>query len=518
MGQNPKNNFFKYVNDFLLILKKITIEIYNNLILFDLKFILENIKNIFISNKKYLLFFILIIPFVFIVIMFMVISGVFFYFYYFYLYLKYNYNIHYKKNKNKKIIKYKNDKINFLNPYSILLKKYILEKPKKIAFYIFYNNLYIIYNLKNKNLNKNYENIKFIFIIIYNIVVRILFLLLTGVPFIVIKASTYITIKTKNSKEFKFENINTKIKFILFNCLIDLASEIELQIKKMRIIITKKKTIFNSKDLLNKDILKNFWLEFLSRVKDISNFQNAASQLEMNTYLSSIKNIKNEKKIYKELKYRDGFLKEKLITTKPHISLFLKIPNSENLIYINETSKNELWVWDNNLKILKKIDLYFWHQGSINKKKDTFFTPPILTENNKIISENSINNIIKNTNKFQTIKNGMTVNLLLNVDQTLFRTEYVEEENKNIITIKENQPTLLEEINEITINSKNNKDMIKILDSFKIAEEFIKNNQEIINEIPNDMKVFFIQSCLNNFYNEKSNIFKEIVTKIYFNK
>lgn len=511
---NNQNNIFKYLNDFLITLKKITSDIFSNLILFDLKFILDNIKDIFISNKKYFLFFILIIPFVFIVIILMLIVGILNYFYYYYLFLKYNYNLYYKNNKiTKKIIKYKNDKINFINPYNTLLKKYILEKPKKIAFYTFYNSLYIIYNLKNKNLNKNYEFSKFVFIIMYNISIRILFILLTGMPLIVVKATIYITIKTKNLENIKFENVNTKIKFVLFNCLIDLASEIELQIQKMKIIMTKKKIIFNSRDLL-----KNFWLDFLKKVKNISDFKNAASQLEMNTYLDNVKNIKNEKKIYKELKYKNSFLKENLITTKPHLSLFLKIPNTEKLIHINETSKNELWVWDYNLKSLKKIDLYFWHQGSINKKKDTFFTPPILTNENKIISENNINNIIKNTNKFQTIKSGMTVNLLLNVDEILFRTEYIEEQNKNLIIFKKNQATLLEEINEITINNKNNKNIIKILDSFKIAEEFIKNNQEIINDIPKDMRVFFIQSCLNNYYNEKSNLFKEIVTKIYFNK
>lgn len=45
----------------------------------------------------------------------------------------------------------------------------------------------------------------------------------------------------------------------------------------------------------------------------------------MSTYLYNIKNIKNDKKnIYKELKYKNNFLKENLITTKLHLSLFVK--------------------------------------------------------------------------------------------------------------------------------------------------------------------------------------------------
>jgi hypothetical protein len=517
MFDNLKQYFFyiyTYVKNFLKIIKNLIINIIDNLILFDLKFIIDNLKDIIINNKKYLLLIIILIPFVFIIIIIMLLIGLINYILYSFFYIMYVYKIQIKKNKkNKKILKYKNDNINFKNPYNILIKKYILEKPKKIAFYTFYNSLYIILNLRNKKINKNFEFINLIFILIYNIIIRILFIIITGTPLIVIKAVVYLTIKTKNIEDVKFENLNTKIKFILFNCLIDLANEIELKIKNMKIIITKKKTIFNSKDTL-----KNFWIDFLSKVKNISQFKNATAQLEMNVYLDNIRNIKNDKKIYKKLEYKDKFLKENLVTTKPHLSLFLKIPNTNNLIYINETSKNELVIWNDNLKSIKNIELFFWHQGSINKKKETFLTPAILTENKKIIIENNINNMIKNTDKLQNIKSGMTANLLLNVNNILLETNFVEEQNKDMIIINKNNNTLINKMKEIEIENKNNKDIEKILDAFKITEEFLKNNEEIINEIPVEMRISFIQLCLNNYYNEKSDLFKEIITKIYFNK
>jgi hypothetical protein len=126
--------------------------------------------------------------------------------------------------------------------------------------------------------------------------------------------------------------------------------------------------------------------------------------------------------------------------------------------------------------------------------------------------------MIKNTDKLQNIKSGMTANLLLNVNNILLETNFVEEQNKDMIIINKNNNTLINKMKEIEIENKNNKDIEKILDAFKITEEFLKNNEEIINEIPVEMRISFIQLCLNNYYNEKSDLFKEIITKIYFNK
>lgn len=127
MNQKPKNfDIFKYLKDIFVVFKKITLNIFDYLILFDLKFIIGNIKDIFITNKKYFLLFIFILPFVTIIVILMLIIGVINYIYFLFLYLKCIYTVYYKK-KSKKIIKYKNDKINFVNSYNILLKKYILE-------------------------------------------------------------------------------------------------------------------------------------------------------------------------------------------------------------------------------------------------------------------------------------------------------------------------------------------------------------------------------------------------------
>ena len=52
-SKNPKFfNFIKYLNDFLFSLKKITLNTLDYLILFDLLFIIDGIKDIYITNKK----------------------------------------------------------------------------------------------------------------------------------------------------------------------------------------------------------------------------------------------------------------------------------------------------------------------------------------------------------------------------------------------------------------------------------------------------------------------------------
>lgn len=80
-------------------------------------------------------------------------------------------------------------------------------------------------------------------------------------------------------------------------------------------------------------------------MKDVSKFKNAKSELEMSVFLQSIKNVKNNK-AYKKSAYKDQYIKEKLVITKPHLSLLLKILNNDKIIYINETSKDGLRVWD----------------------------------------------------------------------------------------------------------------------------------------------------------------------------
>lgn len=150
-----------------------------------------------------------------------------------------------------------------------------------------------------------------------------------------------------------------------------------------------------------------------------------------------------------------------------------------------------------------QIKLFFWHQGALNKNKDIFFTPVIISDKNKIITQDNMNNLIEDADKIQTIKSSVVANFLLNVGRTLYITEYVNEKESNLITIENNNKTLLEELKNIS-----NKNIVKLVGVFKIAEEFIKNNEQIINEIPIEYKIIFIYNCLNNHYDDKLNLFK----------
>lgn len=477
--------------------------------MFDLKFILEGIKEICLEKKKiFLLLWVIFLPLVMIVFLQMIITG---FIYYTFLWIKFfYYNYLVKKNgKIKKTIKYNYDKIFFKNPYLIIIKILFFEKPKKIAFFSFYNILNFIRNIKS---NKKNVDITLIIIILYNITIRLLIIILTSIPLTVFKMNTYFILKIKNSWNFKYTSINNYIKFILINCMYDIASEIEVNIKKLKIIIKKKTIIFNTKDLKN-----NIWKEISNKIKGFSDFKNAVDKTKMLTFINNVRHQQNynynQKKIKETKIYTENYLKENLQhnTSKNHLTIFFKL-NNGTIFYINETSKEEMLMWDNDNKKLIKIPLNYYHKGTLDQKKETYYTPLIETKEKDIIINNDINILIDNNPKKEIIKNNMIVNLLLNADEPIYKTKYIHEKEKNLITKEKEWENIIKKLEE----EKNNLSNKKLIDYFKITEEFIKKNEDIINQIPKKERINFIQNCLNYKYNENSNLFKEILNFYFF--
>ena len=205
--------------------------------------------------------------------------------------------------------------------------------------------------------------------------------------------------------------------------------------------------------------------------------------------------IKEEWKLEKKLK---KFLENNLEHTKPHLSLIFK-DNNGNLIYKNESSKDELWTYNEKTKKFETIKLNFFHEGSLLKSKKTYYTPNIITkeEDIKISSTEEMTKINQNINQ---MRHNLILSFLLDAKEKSLETKYIiSEKNFILINVDPN-------------NKKNNitkifeKDKV-IKESLEIFENFIKQNKELFLELPEEDKEMYVKEILNNYY--KTDLFFE---------
>lgn len=462
----------------------------------DINLTYKYMKYINNFNKFYWILWLFLLPFTFIIISCMFLIG-FFYYIFFWLNFILNFvKFKIKIKKNKKVIRYKIIKTNFDNYIIILLKSFFIESPKKIAFFIFYNFSKFLVNLEK---SKKIVNFKLIVHILYSIIIRVLIFFLTSIPYTIIKANTYFIAKIIILKNYNYKNNYIFIKDVLVNSLCDLTYDIDNKIFFLRIIFYKKKIIFNTKEQ---------FFQFYNKLIDLEKFKESVELIKLFSRLSYIKHV-----ILKEDKITNNCCelleKKKLITTQPHLTLEFKLPFNKTL-YINETSKNKMIVWNDKLQKFVTIYLNYSHLGNLNYQKKTYYTKSIITEDINIIDDENINFLIKKIQKQSLIKSNLALAFLLNSNENVLETKYIEKESKFRFIEKENQLEFFEKLDD-------KKKIEDLISSVKISKNFLNINEEILEKIPIINKVEFIHCCLN--YQYKIEYFKnKDIIYFLFNK
>ena len=317
----------------------------------------ENIKKTFESilkfNYKYKIIWIILIPFstTFIITNVIIIIISFFNYFLIFCLKLIKIKIFNRKPKN---LTYKRRFKYLKNFYLIIIEKIFITFPKQKAFLIFYLISKSIYEKDISFIQK--EHLPEFFKSLSN---RIIIVIIFSIPYICIYCNTCLTTIIKNLNEYNYENKKAYFNTILINIMKNLSNDYSSLILKLKIKFFKKKMIFNSK----KDLIKALYYK-----KEFG------------------KNFNLSKKYIKYALVKHKIKENKY--SKEHFTAINKLEN-EKIVYLNETTKKELI----NYKYHKNIDSYtkeihknmYYHRGSINEKKESYYTPNIITEKDKFI-------------------------------------------------------------------------------------------------------------------------------------
>lgn len=430
------------------------------------KFIDKNIKELFIdlyyykNNKTNFILFIIFLPFTIVFLILNLFFFLFFLIFYILSFLIFLIQIRILKKKKKKILKFKK-RFKFLkNMYLVITEKMILTFPRKKAYLFFYIIVKKIIKKENDSIEKD-----LIINWIKAISNRYIIIFFLGIPYIVLHCNNRLIQTINNLKGFTFESnlafVNTIIVNIYKNTIPDYAKLVE----KLKIIINKKEIKFNS------------YKEFLKASKNKPIFKENFISLKKETIYGSVKNKTSN-----------------ILFSKNHPTIILKpnlknidINNKENVkvIYSNETSQEKLKIWkfmkdiekEGRIKSEKEyIKNNFKHGGSLNCKKETYYTDPIETEINNLIIGNPFKDpaLIKDVKEENS--NKALANLTINLKKEVIKTEK-NEKNEFILTKDEKEENFLTWIktNKEKINNKSFEALMEINKFWEESEEIIKN-------------------------------------------
>lgn len=312
----------------------------------------KNLKNIFKYPYKIPFLFIFYLSYLFIIIFFLFLV----WFWVFFCHYVLNMQCTLKINKNI---------VNFLkveNTYMYFLTYYIFEFPYIYSFYIFYNCLNILFNLKNQN-KKLYDHW---FIILIGYFIKFLFYIIFNFTYFSVNNAVNITNKFFNFfKNLNLKNFNNKFKTFLLN-IIFLSSNITYFVfssklhfnNRTHIDFNPPKPIFPQFDnLVNKMLKVNIALDYV-----FASYLDLSSKKVYRRYQINI-NIRNE--------YTDQYDIVALRFTK-HLELRINKynPNSEYL----ESERVDL---DFFCKSIDDANKSHWVVNSVLEKSDdiSYYNP-----------------------------------------------------------------------------------------------------------------------------------------------
>lgn len=470
---------------------KIILNIINKIFLKEIIDMFINISRLEIKEK---LLFLILLPFsiFFVTINFLTfIVSIFIYLFLFIFRLIRN-RVFKKKVKNIKCKK----RFKFLkNFYLIFIEKVFISYTKQKAFLIFY---LIIKGLWEKN----YDMINKEVIVYYlkSISNRYLISILLGLPYIVIFVNYNLIEIIKNLKGFNYESKKAYLNTILINILKNLSNNYEKFILKLKIKISKKKIIFNSK------------VDLLRAMRYKSEFGKNCNQFKKKLVLANIKQVLNRKKLTIEKEWKNKY-------SKDHPTLILPLKDEETVIYINETSSNNFLYWKYNKEVNNYIQLHYenscLHKGTINKKKDTFFTPLVVSnKKNMIISENISKNSILSIEESNLDK--VIAAFSVNLDKDIFMSYYIEKEKNEIKLNEELKNMKLKKTIEYFKENKDNIETSKF-ESILGMQFFWDENQKIIENLTTEEKILLCIDLNVSIYTTPKEIsfiiFKDIINK-----
>lgn len=308
-------------------------------IIFELKDLIIDIKKI-IKKPKLILIWFVSLPFVFLSIVLIYIFGVLFYLLFLLkiinkILLRGWYQLLNKK-RSIKPIKIEKEKIIIKNFFFRDIKNLIIRKAYKKAFLIIYLQILLL-----KDIKKNKKNAKEILIKMLEIILlyffRKIILILTTLPYIVLKNNNKITLMLRTIFSIKADKNIEYLYVILLNLKIRYLSEINEKTKK-------KKIIFNKKE-----IKLNPFKKVYSEALEILNKFN-----EPKLYYDSLK-IFSEEMVYlnAQLKFEDNKI-VKFIKGHP-TGILEKLENEEDkVVAINETTNEYL---KHDTLLFKKLDI-----------------------------------------------------------------------------------------------------------------------------------------------------------------
>lgn len=350
--------------------------------------------------------------------------------------------------------------------------------------------------------------------------IRVLILITTNIPFIITKTIVFILIKTETLIKTNKEKKNL-IKYVVLQIILTINTEINMVIKNLKIKFLKNKIKFNfdtwkhyaslkKTEFLHKSIFflkKNIEFNFIKHIKE-NKIKTEVFEKHFNKKQNFLKQIKDKKILLnkEDLNYDqikniikenpefendiNNFLEKHLKTTKPHFSILFKDLNGK-IVYKNETTKDELWVFDTKTQKFTNIKLGFLHDGLLIKSKKSFYTPNIITEQNNIIEEN-VENTFKNIQNIKSSQHNLIIAFLLDLNENMLNTLYIETENKYILTkyYKDYQ-----EPDQISIDK-----TITLKECKELFSYFVEQNPQVFLNMDEKDKENFIKNIFKTYY------------------
>lgn len=362
--------------------------------------------------------------------------------------------------KKIKTMKFKKNLIKINDIRMEFITDLIIEFPRIRAFSFFYYMWKNIIENKKELIKKNVLKK-----ILTGIIIRYLIIIILGIPFIIINYNRIITNKIWSLKDGNYKNFESKINTIIMNIWFQLKpAESELT-KKMKIIFKKKKIIFNPTKKEFKD---------LNKLRE--NFFSFKEKINILFFKQKIIINEENKKFETTKKHLAGFLEQKKI--------IIENKNKE-IIYINETSSKKIEKYAE-----KPIETIIKHKGTINKEKETFFSKPIITTEDKI-------EIMTDKKSMEFLKkmidekvNNIVLGFMLSINQEIYKTEYTKEEEKiKKLNIKKD-----EENKNLREYLEKNKEKFEneLLEKMLQTEEVLLKNKNIIENMTEEEKTLFL--------------------------
>lgn len=451
--------------------------------------------------KYFIWVFILIIVSVIIPIqIFLFIIFIFFYLFLFifnFLKLKLNFldikNIEYRKK-------------NFKNINLIFLKFFLLDLPKKKAFYVFYNFIKFIYCTKNKlALFGVFKHYKLIFVAFKKYFAAYLFKFLTSFSLISVKNTNFIYHKFFNIFNKNWKDFISFYSNFIFNLLID-YNDIQNKIKNCRIIFNskEKKVIVNPYNIKELS-MKIHVHKMFEKIKDLTSYNIALNDAK---YLSSISTVTyNSSKpiIVCGFQLNNKFTMNTSLVPEKNIVILNRINNTykatekylisdeELLAKLNQKNIHTISNYNENSDFKNLIGNYILNDWTENDLKSVFvegdtkfFRIPIHIVPND--SQNLIDASV-NIEKFEDLSD---IKLKFAKDIVLYWNNYVLEyrllENNNLF-LEKTDVTL----GEFLLKNKNSCEF-NVRSIIEVIDQFQNDNKDLISKL----SFKELKSCLDD--------------------